>query len=246
MQIGGNVVKARLLAAAGVAGPRAGASVVADVTTLMIAQLAFTLVGVGLLAARIGGVRLVGLAALGAGLMVTLAVGFIAAQRAGAFGHGARVIARLGSGVGGGLALDADALDGEVHALHRERGRLLASWGWHLASWLAGAGEVWLALYFLGHPVDVWTALLLESLGQAVRAAAFAVPGALGVQEGGFVVLGAALGIGPETCLALSIAKRAREILLGVPGLVAWQTEAARAVFEPRPGVAAPAREASS
>lgn len=246
MQIGGNVVKARLLAAAGVAGPRAGASVVVDVTTLMLAQLAFTLVGVGLLAARIGGVRLVGLAALGAGLMVTLAVGFVVAQRAGAFGRGARVIARLGSGIGGGLALDADALDSEVHALHREHGRLLVSWGWHLASWLAGAGEVWLALYFLGHPVDVWTALLLESLGQAVRAAAFAVPGALGVQEGGFVVLGAALGIGPETCLALSIAKRAREILLGVPGLVAWQTEVARSVFEPRPSVAAPAREASS
>ncbi|MBY0277851.1 lysylphosphatidylglycerol synthase domain-containing protein, partial [Candidatus Binatia bacterium] len=130
--------------------------------------------------------------------------------------------------------------------LHRERSRLLASWGWHLASWLAGAGEVWLALYFLGHPVDVGTALLLESLGQAVRAAAFAVPGALGVQEGGFVVLGAALGIGAETCLALSIAKRAREILLGVPGLVAWQTDVARSVFESRPTVATSAREASS
>ena len=246
MQIGGNVVKARLLGAAGMSGPRAGATVVVDVTTLMLAQLAFTLVGVGLLAGRIGGVRLVGVAALGAAIMVALAVGFVAAQRAGAFGRGARVIARLGSGIGGGLALDADALDTEVHQLHRERGRLLASWGWHLASWLAGAGEVWLALYFLGHPVDVWTALLLESLGQAVRAAAFAVPGALGVQEGGFVVLGAALGIGADTCLALSIAKRAREILLGVPGLVAWQTDVARSVFESRPTVAASAREASS
>lgn len=246
MQIGGNVVKARLLGAAGMSGPRAGATVVVDVTTLMLAQLAFTLVGVGLLAGRIGGVRLVGVAALGAAIMVALAVGFVAAQRAGAFGRGARVIARLGSGIGGGLALDADALDAEVHLLHRERGRLLASWGWHLASWLAGAGEVWLALYFLGHPVDVWTALLLESLGQAVRAAAFAVPGALGVQEGGFVVLGAALGIGADTCLALSIAKRAREILLGVPGLVAWQTDVARSVFESRPTVAASAREASS
>jgi len=246
MQIGGNVVKARLLGAAGVAGPRAGATVVVDVTTLMLAQLAFTLLGVGLLAARIGGVRLVGMAALGAALMVSLAAGFVAAQRAGAFGRGARVIARLGSGIGVGLALDADALDREVHELHRERRRLLASWGWHLASWLAGAGEVWLALQFLGHPVDVSTALLLESLGQAVRAAAFAVPGALGVQEGGFVVLGAALGIGPETCLALSIAKRAREILLGVPGLVAWQTELARSAFEPRPTVAASAREVIS
>lgn len=65
-----------------------------------------------------------------------------------------------------------------------------------------------------------------ESLGQAVRAAAFAVPGALGVQEGGYVVLGGALGIPPDTCLALSLAKRAREILLGLPGLLAWRADA--------------------
>ncbi len=95
-----------------------------------------------------------------------------------------------------------------------------------------GVGEVWLALSFLGHPVSLLSAMMLESLGQAVRAGAFAVPGALGVQEGGYVMLGRVLGLGPETALALSLAKRVRELLLGIPGLIAWQLDAVTAESE--------------
>lgn len=244
MQVGGNVVKARLLGAAGVSGPRAGASVVVDVTTLLVSQLVFTAAGILLLLERTGGAHVVRAVTVGALIMGLLAAAFVVAQRAGLFGRGARVVARLGRGLGEQLALDADALDGEVRALHARRRRLLASVGWHLGSWVAGTGEVWLALAFLGHPVDWTTALLLESLGQAIRAAAFAVPGALGIQESGFVVLGAALGLGPDTCLALSLAKRARELLLGVPGLVAWQTPAARSVIQQSPSVTGAVGEA--
>jgi hypothetical protein len=63
-------------------------------------------------------------------------------------------------------------------------------------------------------------ALMLESVGQAIRGAAFAIPGALGVQEGGYLLLGALVGLHAETGLALSLAKRARELLLGLPGLL--------------------------
>jgi len=245
LQIGGNVAKARLLAEAGVAGARAGASVVVDVTLLMLSQLAFTLAGIVLLVARLDSEHL-GVVVVGAALMGLMAAGFVAAQRARGFGRGARLLARFGRGLGSQLALDADALDAEVRLLHGHGRRLLRSAGWHLASWIAGVGEVWLALAFLGHAVDLATAMLLESLGQAVRAAAFAIPGALGIQEGGFVVLGTALGVPPETCLALSLAKRARELILGVPGLVSWQTAAARSVFEQAPPVAAAVRKAST
>ncbi len=48
------------------------------------------------------------------------------------------------------------------------------------------------------------------------------LPAGLGVQEGGFVVLGMTLGFGPEVGLVLSLAKRFRELLVGLPGLVAW------------------------
>jgi uncharacterized membrane protein YbhN (UPF0104 family) len=49
------------------------------------------------------------------------------------------------------------------------------------------------------------------------------VPGGLGGQEGGFILLGGALGLDPATCLALAGARRIRDLLIFVPGLVAWQ-----------------------
>ena len=38
------------------------------------------------------------------------------------------------------------------------------------------------------------------------------------------ILVGAALGLGPEFALALSLMKRARELTLGVTGLVVWQS----------------------
>jgi len=95
-----------------------------------------------------------------------------------------------------------------------------SSFGLSFIGWIVGTGEVWLALHLLGHPVGWTEALLLESLGQAIRGAAFAIPGSLGVQEGGYLLLARLVGLPPEAALALSLAKRARELLLGVPGIV--------------------------
>jgi uncharacterized membrane protein YbhN (UPF0104 family) len=63
----------------------------------------------------------------------------------------------------------------------------------------------------------------LECIIFAIRSAAFFIPGALGVQEGGYLLLGAALGLPPEVALAVSLLKRGRAIILGIPALAAWQ-----------------------
>ena len=57
----------------------------------------------------------------------------------------------------------------------------------------------------------------------AVRGASFAIPGALGAQEGGLIVLCAIFGVPPEAALALSLVKRIPDLVIGVPGLLAWQ-----------------------
>jgi len=46
-------------------------------------------------------------------------------------------------------------------------------------------------------------------------------------------LLGVALFIGlpADTALALALAKRVRELLLGLPGLLVWQIEASRALL---------------
>jgi uncharacterized membrane protein YbhN (UPF0104 family) len=102
-----------------------------------------------------------------------------------------------------------------------------------LIGWLVGTGEVFLILELLNKPVSWLNALLLESLGQAIRGAAFAVPGALGVQEGGYLLLAPLAGLPPDTALALSLAKRAREIILGLPGLLYLRLSKSQAVPGP-------------
>ena len=99
---------------------------------------------------------------------------------------------------------------------------------------MALVGETWLSLYLLGHPIGFVEALIIESLIQAVRGAAFAVPGALGVQEGSLILIGAAVGVPAEMALALSLAKRVREAAVGAAGVIVWQIEEGRFAFGER------------
>jgi hypothetical protein len=43
------------------------------------------------------------------------------------------------------------------------------------------------------------------------------------VQEGAFLVLGTMFGLSPELGLSLSLVRRLRDLILGVPVLLAWQ-----------------------
>jgi putative membrane protein len=220
-QVGGDVVRAHLLATRGVPGRLAGATVLVDLTLSALTQIVFTLIGVGLLLAHLGRHDVVPAILVPLGLFAMGLLAFYRLQRRGLFGLLARTLARV---TGGSTLLGgAEALDRAVGAVYRRRGAVLRSAWWNLASWLLGTGETWLALRFLGRPVSVEEALLLESLGQAARNAAFVVPAGLGVQEGGYLVLGGLLGLPGDVSLALSLAKRTREVVLGVPGLVGWQ-----------------------
>ncbi len=232
IQIGGPVVRTRILIQAGVPVATAAASVVVDLTLIILPQILFTVLGIVALASLLGGQSLVVPAAVGTVLMAGSVAGFIALQRRGLFGAIARPLQKLGaSGAMAEVVANAGELDARVREIYANRRATGAAVGAHLASWVAGTGEVWLSLHFLGYPVSLPAALLLESLVQAVRAAAFVVPGALGVQEGVVVLLGATLGLSPDTALALSLSKRCRELLLGVPGLVVWQVVEARGMI---------------
>jgi uncharacterized membrane protein YbhN (UPF0104 family) len=57
----------------------------------------------------------------------------------------------------------------------------------------------------------------------AARSAGFAVPGALGIQEEGFILVCGLFGVSPDAAIALSMVKRLREVLFGIPGLIIWQ-----------------------
>ena len=222
-QIGGEVVAVRLLQRRGVALAPAAAGTVADLTVEIMTQLAFTLLGLGLL---LHGVGTGGIAGYVAGFVAIAALvigGFVGAQWLGLARALEAGLMRLGSAMGWSGAADVAGLHEALLSCYRNPRRLLWASCWHMVSWLLGGLEVCLALHLLGHDVTLSAGLVIESLGQALKAAGFAVPGALGVQEGGLIVVCQLFDLSPELAIALSLLKRLREVVLGVPGLVAWQ-----------------------
>jgi putative membrane protein len=223
-QLGGPVFMARYLAQRGMPMPQSAAVITVSTTLQTFAQILFALLGVLLLGARAGGVSehaLRTMALIASGFLALQIVGFYYLQRRGFFSKLLRLVTRLaGSQKLSGLKAQAQATDTAVQETYSRNGPVAMSFLASLVGWLMGAGEVYLILFYMGHPVDWATALLLESLGQAVRGAAFAVPGALGVQETGYVLLAPLAGLTPDVALALSLAKRVRELLLGLPGLL--------------------------
>ena len=119
-------------------------------------------------------------------------------------------------------ALDGAALDAALAQLGGRHGRLLRALLWQLLGYVAGSVETWYALRLLGHPVDATTAVAIEALTQAARHAGFLVPAGLGVQEAATVLFGHLAGVGGDVALSLALAKRMREVVLGVPALLSW------------------------
>jgi len=225
--VGGDVAGARLVHKAGAPGAEAAASIVVDITIGAAAQLLFVLSGVLALLTRSndGAASDVARAALiGVGLFAAGIAGFVLVQHNSMFS----VFARLASRVAPREWMTefeghASAVDGAVTAIYRRRLAFLSAIALRFAGCFAGAGEVWLIMAFLKRPLSLTDAFIIESLSSGVRAAAFMVPGALGAQEGGIVVFAALFGVPADMALAVALAKRVRELALGVPGLIAWQ-----------------------
>ncbi len=222
--IGGELVGIRLLAASGVDGVTAAASVTAEILLTLFSQYLFVLVGVTCLLSLSGAVHsrsaaLIGLAAC-LPVIVTLAV---LLRYGSLFERLERVAVRmLGEEMLRFLNGKWAALDAAIRALISDWTRWVLTLQWQVAGLAAGAVETWLALRWLGHPVGIETAIVLESLTQAARNFIFVVPAGIGVQEITLVGIGSLLGIDPQMALALSLTKRMREILFGVPALLSW------------------------
>lgn len=228
-QLGGLVVGARTLAAGGVPEPVVYASMIADMTTEMAAQLLFTLAGVAVLLLVLMDAPvqqgLVPLALGGLAAMVALMALFVFAQK-----PVLRLAGALGARLLPGSVAATDAIRTALDAIYREPRRVILAFVLNLAAWLASAAGAWVALGFMGSGVPLWAVLTIEALIFTLRSVAFAIPGAIGVQEAAYVLVGPLFGLPPDHALALSLLKRARDLLIGVPALLAWQVGEARRV----------------
>jgi putative membrane protein len=234
-QIGGFVLGARAATLAGVSGGFAAASTVVDVTVELVAQLVYVLLGLILLQILRPDNHFALPAAVGVGVMGVAASVFVAVQARGA-GAVERAGVRLAGIFLGAQAGSAGGVQADIQRLHAKPRVLVWCTGVHFVSWLLSGIETWLTLHIMGAGVPVAAALVIDSLLYGLRSIAFIVPNALGVQEGGFLVLGALFGVGADAALALSFIKRGRDLIIGVPALLAWQAlEGRRAWTRPLP-----------
>jgi putative membrane protein len=228
-QVGGDLIGARLLTLWRADGGLAGASVLVDLLIQTATLVLFSCLGLVLLA-RLGGQHeLIFWISLGLLILSCAVLGFFLTQRMGGFQAVERAFLKLAENPRWGALGGVANLHTALQAIHDRYGAIALATLLHLVVWFIGALEIWIALAYMGYPVGYTEALAVESLGHAVRAAGFLIPGGLGVQEGGFVAICAVLGIPGPMAVALSLAKRVPEIVLGLPGLLAWRVLEGRA-----------------
>ncbi|MGH8149846.1 MAG: lysylphosphatidylglycerol synthase domain-containing protein [Steroidobacteraceae bacterium] len=251
--IGGEIAGIRLLANHDVEGTDAAASVVVEVLLTLVSQYLFVTLGVVLVLKATHGTRALDGLVLGLGIALVAITAMFALLRYGSVferleqwvqrmigvSRGARLNGWLGAS---GASPDAahgsiaacgasvpvtgrgwQQLDATIRELCIARRLLALAAIWQLAGFVASSLEIWLTLRWFDHPIDFDASIALESLTLAVRQFAFLVPAGLGVQEAGLIGFGSLFGLTPDVAVTLSLVKRMRELLFGVPALASWQ-----------------------
>lgn len=236
--VGGEVVGIRLVWLRGLGGAITTASVVMQLLVSFVNQYLFAVVGVLLMLWLSADAHLGRLLLLGMILGLPLPLGFwIVLHRGRVFERGQDLVHRvLGTQLRALPTLAGARVDEELRGLGRRPLRILVAAIIEFASLLTGAIEDWLALRLLGHAVSPVVALALEAAVQATRHLFFMVPASLGVQEGCLLLFGNVFGLPTDMSIALSLAKRLREIILGVPALLSWQWAELRSMQRPKVG----------
>lgn len=211
----GEFIKVHLLRVNEVEVDVGAASVVVAKTAIMIAELLF--IGLGLTLALgyvtvepVVAVRV----ALGIGVMGLGVVGVLIWQRIGLF----RPLTWVSQYIGP-LATFVNRNEGLLSSIERivrahldERWRFGWSCSWFFMGWAAGIVEVWVFLGVLGLPSDVQSALAIQVWSVIVTRLTTFIPGNLGAQEAGMVMIFSFLGLSPEGAMAFAVLRRLRQL----------------------------------
>lgn len=234
--VGGEAVKVLLLQQRGVSPHGGTASAVVSKTAQTVAQLFFILLG-ALFFYRLAGDNL----GLRTGLTVVVmgGIGAVALlfwiQRRGLFGFFLQVT--------GALRLRFQALERRREKIleldraifgfyqHQPR-RFYASAGLYFCGWLLDTVEIYLVAHLLGMPITWTQALVMEAFTGVAKAIGMWVPGSIGIQESGIVLLGRLAGLPETLSAAYALIRRARELIFVGIGmlLLSWGSNSWRTV----------------
>ena len=221
-QLGGVVLAARALVLAGMDAPLASAAVIADLTTETFAQGLYVLTGVlaslSLLYKSTALSPYVG-AMLGGALFLSAgAMGFAVAQI-----FGSRMVEGISARLFGAKLTQTRDFHTAIRRIYADRARVALSMLLQFIGWIGSGLWLWVVLMTIGFDHVFWTAIAIQALVEGLRSALVFVPASLGVQEAGYAALAPVFGLPPEIGLAVSLIRRARDIVVAVPVLLVWQ-----------------------
>jgi len=229
-QVGGFILGVRGACLFGVSTSIAVASSVVDLGAEMAGQLLFTAVGLSVLGLhpppRFPHNVVDPISSIGLGLGVVTVAGFFFSQR-----FAARALTKLSAQWPKQIQTHLTSVQSILTDIYRRPTRVALSIGLHLVSWLTAVGGVWLTLSFMDVRMQPSMILVMESLVYLARSMAFFVPGALGVMEGGYVLLGPIFGLPAETALSLALIKRGRDLAIGLLAIAMWQILEGKRLF---------------
>lgn len=223
--VGGEVVKTVLLRPR-IPTAAAAASLVAARMSYALGQTLLVVVGLSAVLSRMRGTPdlaravVAAVAATGGGIL-----GFVWLQRRGIFASLADGIVRLGirHRAVERLRNAGHALDHQLTTFYRERpGAFGVSVGWHVLGQAVGLLQLAYILAALGEPTPFRTCLAIEAFALVLDSAAFLVPGRIGVQEAGRVLVFTTFGLSATTGLAVAVIVRLNQLAVVAIGLSAY------------------------
>jgi len=239
--LSGEAARARVLMTAGSSATDTGASLLLSKT---VEALSLVVAGgiASILALTGYGVTVVTLVCVAGWMLLALGVLlFIILQRRGLLGI---LAGRWQEYLPGNVSTITQGLvrmDETIRLAHYRSRRLLESLVYMLLYRAIMITEFYWLFVWADNLLDWQDALIIDSLGAALKGLAFVVPAGIGVQEASYMGLGAMAGAATAVMLALSLIRRARDILAGLPVLLFWQLREGHLLFD-RSRIALPAR----
>jgi len=227
--LGGEAVKVCLLRRKGISGQVGTSVAVVSKTAQSVAQL-FCLMLAAVAFLRIGSheprVRAGMLTILTAGTVLLLALFWI--QRRGLFGS----LMALAGAVRLKLAFihkhrnKIVEVDEAITGFYRQhRPRFYAATAVYFVGWLLDTFEIYVVSRLLGMPIEWTQALAVETFTSVVKLLGLWMPGSLGVQESGIMLLGRLAGLPNTLSAAYPVLRRGRERIFALIGWLLLYTE---------------------
>ncbi|MEO5864546.1 MAG: lysylphosphatidylglycerol synthase transmembrane domain-containing protein [Nitrospiraceae bacterium] len=235
--VGGEPLKAYLLKKQNVPMVEGLASVIIAKTTMTIAEVLFILLGIALGVWLLGGNdssgQTVAAALLGVGLLAFGTAAFVFVQRQGLFTWLLRSLRKIGLKIAYLEVREEQlrSLDRTILAFYRDnRPAFYSSTGLFFLGWMAEALEVYVIIYYLGGPAMALSAISIGALSVFIKGGTFFIPGSLGAQDGGNMLLLSAFGYSDVTGITFALLRRFRELVWIGIGLVCLTFAGGRSV----------------